>query len=75
MVKIKATDGEFVIEDYNWSGTNAETVNFLNARLSVLGPAGYDPDPDHTAALDALLFIGGEIVKHDELSYDPDAIY
>lgn len=75
MVKIQATDGEFTVDGYHWTGTNAAVVEFLNAMLSPFGPSGADPDPDHTAALDAMRLIGGEIVHHDELPYEPGRVY
>jgi len=63
------------ITDYQWSSDNKQLQNLLNAALPETGPSGADPNPDHTAALNAIEAFGGEIVSFDEAEHVSGRIY
>ncbi|RYX80930.1 hypothetical protein EON83_26330 [bacterium] len=53
------------MKNYKWYCESATVVELLNSTLHPHGPSGADPDPDYTAAKEAIRFYGhGEITEH-----------
>lgn len=65
MVTIKLHGENYTIEALKWRGPNTSTVRLLNSLLPVHGPSAADPQPELTAAQDAVKQLGGEIVHID----------
>jgi hypothetical protein len=64
------------IDGYEWTGTRASLVEWLNAQLPLGGPSGDDPNPDYNEALRiAELLPGAEVVSFDEMAFDPGVVY
>ena len=63
------------IEKYNWTSENESLAELLNSMLPIYGPSGSDPNPDHTAAVEAVNLLGGEVVSFDQLPYVDGRIY
>lgn len=62
------------IDRYHWEGDEPVT-SLLNSYLDPKGPWGYDPNPDYTAAAEAVKRFGGKILSFDEMDFDPDVVY
>ncbi len=75
MVKVNIGGDVAEIEGYEWTGDNDALVDLLNAMLDSAGPSGADPNPDLTAAQNAIDRLGGEIVHADEVEYVEGRIY
>ncbi|RYX80929.1 hypothetical protein EON83_26325 [bacterium] len=53
------------VKDYEWHCDNPKVLDLLNATLEPDGPSGADPDPDYSAAEEAIRFYGhGQIIEH-----------
>lgn len=63
------------IEDMVWTCEDEALQSLLTAMLPLYGPSGSDPDPDHTAAMDAAEKLGGKITQWDEVEYVEGRIY
>lgn len=63
------------IDGLEWSCEDDSLRSLLNAMLDPLGPSGSDPDPDHTAAMDAAEKLGGKITQRDEVEYVEKRVY
>jgi hypothetical protein len=63
------------IEDMVWTCEDDSLQGLLTAMLPLYGPSGSDPDPDHTAAMDAAEKLGGTIIQRDEVEYVEGRIY
>lgn len=63
------------IDNYKWTSDNKEFAAMLTTLLPALGPSGSDPNPDHTAAVEAVNLLGGEVVSFDQLPYVDGRIY
>ncbi len=67
MVRIRPPYGLMAtIEGYRWSAEDPCLAETLQGMLVENGPAGDDPDPDHTAAMAAVRRLGGVIEYADE---------
>jgi hypothetical protein len=74
--KIDTFLGEATVTDYVWQADNPDLQHILDLTLDDDGPAGYDPNPDHTAAMIAIKAIpGAALIRYDETEYDPSVIY
>jgi hypothetical protein len=62
------------IDGYEWAGDEPLTL-LLNSLLDPAGPSGGDPNPEWTAANEAIKQLGGEILSFDRLDFDSSAIY
>ncbi len=65
---------EATIDGYVWTGEPV-LARALNAMLDPDGPAGSDPNPDHTAALLMARQFGGEVVRFDKADYVEGRVY
>lgn len=64
------------VDGYEWSCPVKALEHILNSLLDEGGPSGSDPNPDHTAAIEALDFLGtGELVSYDEMPYVAERVY
>lgn len=69
------TGEEATITDYKWSSENKTLEDALNLMLDPDSVSGSDPNPDHTAALEVVDQFGAELIRFDEVDYDPMLIY
>ena len=65
--KIKTPHGEAVCEGYEWHCEDKVIERYLNSLLNPMGPGGEDPNPDLTAAEQAL----EEIPDSELVDYTP----
>jgi hypothetical protein len=63
------------IEEMVWTCEEDSLQGLLTAMLPFYGPSGSDPDPDHTAAMDAATKLGGTIIQRDEVEYVEGRVY
>lgn len=63
------------IDNYIWTSDNKALADLLNAMRPVNGASGADPDPELTQAQQAATRLGGKVLKHDEIEFDPDVVY
>lgn len=77
MAKIEIAGFEATITNYKWTCPESpELEGLLNARLPSGGPSGSDPNPDRTAAMNAVKFLGGEVIDPGpDSAFDPQVIY
>jgi hypothetical protein len=77
VAKITIAGFEAEVKDYKWTCPESpELEGLLNARLNPGGPSGSDPNPDRTAAQNAVKFLGGKVTDPGpDSAFDPDAIY
>lgn len=76
MVKVDFSGIIATIEDMAWSCEDKQLEDILNSTLDPLGPSGADPDPNYTAAVDAIERLGGgKVIERDEVDYVDGAIY
>jgi hypothetical protein len=75
MVTVEFVGATATIQDGVWASENDSLQSLLNAMLDPLGPSGSDPDPDHTAAMDAAEKLGGKITQRDKVEYVEGRIY
>jgi hypothetical protein len=76
MVTVDFVGAVAVISEMVWSCEDAQFQDLLNSMLDPLGPSGADPDPDHTAAMDAIKRLGsGKVTRRDEVEYVEGRIY
>lgn len=66
---------EAIIDNYRWTSSNKGIARILNNSLSPDGPESYDPNPDYTAAQEAVKRFGGKIVSFDKSRFDPKVVY
>ena len=66
---------EAMIKDYVWVSGDKELINMLNEILPLGGPSGADPNPDGTAAQEAVKVLGGKVLKIVPVEFDPEVIY
>lgn len=68
---------EATIDGYEWTSKDERLASVLNGMLSPGGAGGEDPDPDRTAALEAVEKLGAEIVASDDEDgeYEEDEIF
>jgi len=62
---VKIGDMTATIDGYAWTG-DQPLVDVLSTMLDPEGPPSSDPNPDHTAAMMAVLRFGGRIVRYDK---------
>lgn len=70
--------GKATITNYRWRSENKELAALLNDFLDPSGPPGYDPNPDYSAALDAVDRLPMKncfVLSYEKVEYDPKAIY
>jgi len=73
--KIRTIGTEATIDNYKWTSKDKALEGALNAMLSPYGPLGSDPNPDYTAAQEAVKALGGEVIEFTESEFDPEAVY
>jgi hypothetical protein len=71
---IKIGDQTATISDFEWSGDQS-LVDTLNALLDPSEPNGSDPNPDWTAAQNAIKELGGRMIRFDRPFFDPRLVY
>lgn len=64
-----------IIRDYKWSSSNRQLAEILNTMLDPLGPSGADPNPDGTAAEEAVRRLGGRVISIDETESEDGVVY
>lgn len=64
-----------VIRDYVWHSTDKALETVLNTLLDPLGPSGADPNPDATAAEEAVKRLGGRVISADETESEDGVVY
>jgi len=75
MVKVLIGERTATISDYVWESSDPLFANLLNGRLSPFGTSPADPNPDLTAAQDAIAKFGGKILQADPVEYVEGRIY
>lgn len=76
MVKVDFNGIIATIEDMVWSCDDDQFEDVLNSMIDPLGPSGADPDPNHTAAINAIEILGsGKVTQRDEVDYVEGRIY
>ena len=77
MVEVKIAGIAARINEYVWTSDNKDLEKLLNSMLDPEGPSGGDPNPDYTAAMQAVEALGGKITKGKALldDYDPKRVY
>lgn len=73
--KIRTIGTEATIDNYKWTSKDKALEGALNAMLSPYGPLGSDPNPDYTAAQEAVKALGGEVIEFTESEFDPEVVY
>jgi hypothetical protein len=63
---------EATITDYRWTSADPSLEAALNAMLNPAGPSGADPNPDLTAAQDAVGRLGGVVVAAEAPAEEPE---
>ena len=63
------------IDGYEWTSDDKNLAEYLNTMLDPLGPSGADPNPDLTAAQEAVKELGGKVVLFDEVESVPGRVY
>ncbi len=63
------------ISGYVWSSEDESLAGMLNAMLPAGGPSGADPNPDGTAAQEAVRILRGELVSVDSLPSETGSVY
>lgn len=66
---------EATIDGYTWTSEDKALEGALNAMLEVSEVWGSDPNPDYTAAQEAVKLLGGEVLEFTESEFDPEAVY
>lgn len=59
-------EGEATIKEYHWTAERPSFERLLNSLLDPYGPGGHDPNPDLTAAKEAMKLLGGKLLSWDE---------
>jgi hypothetical protein len=75
MVKVTIMNEPATINGYVWTSPVKGLAEFLNAFLPWHGASPSDPNPDLTAAQDAIKKFGGEIIHADPVEYVEGRIY
>ena len=73
--KIRMGGTEATIDGYKWTSEDKALEGALNAMLEVSEVWGSDPNPDYTAAHEAVKALGGEVLEFTESEFDPEAVY
>jgi len=75
--KVKVLPEEVVAEcrGYHWTSTDKDIEGYLNSLLDPWGPSGSDPNPDYTAALQAVELLGGKVVVYDRTESVENVVY
>ena len=63
------------IQAYEWVAEEERLKSLLNSLLDPFGPSGADPNPDLTAAQEAMHILGGEVVSYDEIKNVEGRVY
>ena len=71
MVKVSVAGFPAQIDSYRWTSKDKALERLLNSMLPAGGPSGSDPNPDYTAALDAVARLGGEVLSYDKTESNP----
>ena len=66
---------EATIDGYKWTSKSESLKDMLNALLDPDGLSGSDPNPDETAAIEAVELIGGEVVRATPADFNARTIY
>lgn len=66
---------EATIDGWEWTCEDDTLQRLLNTMLDPYGPSGADPNPDLTAAQEAVERLGGKIIRYDPTEYDPGVVY
>jgi hypothetical protein len=74
-VTVKIAGSIATISAYEWASDNKSLQRVLDSMLDPLGPVTSDPDPDYSAALNAIASIGGVLISHDEVESTEGVIY
>lgn len=64
-----------VIKEYKWTSANLGLQDVLNDLLEPDGPSGSDPNPDETAAKEAVKLLGGKFITADAIESKEGVIY
>ena len=65
-----------MIENGIWSSKDRTLKKFLDSLKPLYGSEGADPNPDLTAAQEAVNLTGGAIINIDQnYKFDPEVIY
>ena len=75
MVKTIIAGQPATIEGYVWTSPDAGLAAMLNAGLPWHGAGPSDPNPDLTAAQDAVKTLGGEVLEASPVEYVEGRIY
>jgi len=75
MVKVIISGTKATINKYKWSSPDKDLAAMLNSSLPWHGAGPSDPNPDLTAAQDAIAKFGGEILQSDPVEYVEGRIY
>ena len=63
---------EATCDGYIWTSEDETLALLLNARMDPWGPSGSDPNPDCSAAQQAVEDLGGELLQCDEAEELPE---
>ena len=66
------------INGYHWKSESVGLARLLNAQLALNhpdGPGGEDPNPDLTAAREAVKAYGGEVLEFDRVKRVAGRVY
>ena len=75
-VTIQILMSNATIENGIWSSKDKTLKRFLDSLKPLYGHGGADPNPDLTAAQEAVNLTGGEIINIDQsYVFDPEVIY
>ena len=73
--RIRLLGMEAIIQDRKWVAENRELQSLLSSLLIPLGPSGADPNPDLTAAQEAMRILGGDVVNYDAVETVKGRVY
>jgi hypothetical protein len=65
---------EATIDKYKWSSGTPKIARMFTNLLPPT-PRSFDPNPDLTAAQAIVDRLGGEVVRFDQVPFDPKVIY
>ena len=75
MVKVLVGGTPATINNYVWRSKDVRLADMLNGRLPWYGVSPADPNPDLTAAQDAVKKFGGEVLSFTPVEYVKGRIY
>jgi hypothetical protein len=77
MIEIDVFGKKAQIEDERWKCEDERLLRMLNLSVKAYNsfPQEYTPDRDYSIAKRVCDAWGGKITHHDQVEYDPDAVY